>query len=577
MQLKKLKNYLDKVFFIINKFDKKKIIFLGILIFMSMLLEVLSIGLIIPVLGVIENENFLKDIFSSSQFIHSLNHISQVYLIVALLCLTFFFKTIFGIFLNYNQNKYTTFLQAKISSLLMSQYLFMPYKNYFKRNSSELLRNVKDECGSLIFGVISPMLNLLIETLIILGITTLLVFQIGSISFLIIFFLSMFGLIYIKFTKKIINRLGNERFLYDEKIIKKTNELFYNIRDIKIYYLQNYYLKNFSNVLNNYASVVKKFLTLQILPRLGIELLLVLIFSIFLVLLTLQDVPFNKVVSTLALFAVASFRLMPSINRVITSQQVLRYHVPSVEEIFKEIQHNYYAQSDKEHLKIKFKKVIELKNINFRYSDNKKILNNLSLKIYSKDKIGIIGDTGSGKSTIIDIISGLLTPQSGKIFIDSKITNFKKYNWGNGIGYVSQNTTLTDDTIKANIILGRNYNEENLKKLDEVLKNVHLNVFINSLKKKINTIVGDRGINLSGGQKQRIGLARALYDNPKILILDEAFSALDNKTEKKILNRILLQYKNMTILNIAHKGSSLGYCDKIFVLKNGKLIKKSGN
>ena len=577
MQLKKLKNYLDKVFFIINKFDKKKIIFLGILIFMSMLLEVLSIGLIIPVLGVIENENFLKDIFSSSQFIHSLNHISQVYLIVAFLCLTFFFKTIFGIFLNYNQNKYTTFLQAKISSLLMSQYLFMPYKNYFKRNSSELLRNVKDECGSLIFGVISPMLNLLIETLIILGITTLLVFQIGSISFLIIFFLSMFGLIYIKFTKKIINRLGNERFLYDEKIIKKTNELFYNIRDIKIYYLQNYYLKNFSNVLNNYATVVKKFLTLQILPRLGIELLLVLIFSIFLVLLTLQDVPFNKVVSTLALFAVASFRLMPSINRVITSQQVLRYHVPSVEEIFKEIQHNYYAQSDKEHLKIKFKKVIELKNINFRYSDNKKILNNLSLKIYSKDKIGIIGDTGSGKSTIIDIISGLLTPQSGKIFIDSKITNFKKYNWGNGIGYVSQNTTLTDDTIKANIILGRNYNEENLKKLDEVLKNVHLNVFIDSLKKKINTIVGDRGINLSGGQKQRIGLARALYDNPKILILDEAFSALDNKTEKKILNRILLQYKNMTILNIAHKGSSLGYCDKIFVLKNGKLIKKSGN
>ena len=198
-------------------------------------------------------------------------------------------------------------------------------------------------------------------------------------------------------------------------------------------------------------------------------------------------------------------------------------------------------------------------------------------KIYSKDKIGIIGDTGSGKSTIIDIISGLLTPQSGKIFIDSKITNFKKYNWGNGIGYVSQNTTLTDDTIKANIILGRNYNEENLKKLDEVLKNVHLNVFIDSLKKKVNTIVGDRGINLSGGQKQRIGLARALYDNPKILILDEAFSALDNKTEKKILNRILLQYKNMTILNIAHKGSSLGYCDKIFVLKNGKLIKKSGN
>ena len=484
MNLKKLKNYLDKVFFIINKFDKKKIVFLGILIFMSMLLEVFSIGLIIPVLSVIENENFLKDIFSNSQFIHNLNHIDQVYLIIALLCFTFFLKSIFGVFLNYNQNKYTTYLQAQISALLMSQYLFMPYKNYFKKNSSELLRNVKDECGSLIFGVISPMLNLFIEILVILGITTLLVFQIGSISFSIIFILAIFALIYIKFTKKIINQLGGERFLYDEKIIKNTNELFYNIRDIKIYYLQNYYLKNFSTVLNNFASVVKKFLTLQILPRLGIELLLVFIFSTFLVLLTLQDVSFGKIVSTLALFAAASFRLMPSINRIITSQQILRYHVPSVEEIFQEIKHNYYAQTDREPLKIDFDKEIELKNINFGYSNNKKILNNFSLKISSKDKVGIIGGTGAGKSTIIDLISGLLSPDSGQILIDNKLINFKKYKWGDGIGYVSQNTTLTDDTIKANIILGRENNEKNLKKINEVLKNVHLITFVNSLKKK---------------------------------------------------------------------------------------------
>tara|TARA_B110000037_G_C17125350_1_gene507793 strand:+ start:2783 stop:4516 length:1734 start_codon:yes stop_codon:yes gene_type:complete len=577
MNLKKLKNYLDKVFFIINKFDKKKIVFLGILIFTSMLLEVFSIGLIIPVLNVIENENFLKDIFNNSQFIHNLNHIDQVYLIIAFLCFTFFLKTIFGIFLNYNQNKYTTYLQAQISALLMSQYLFMPYKNYFKKNSSELLRNVKDECGSLIFGVISPMLNLFIEILVILGITILLVYQIGFISFSIIFILVIFASIYIKFTKKIINQLGGERFLYDEKIIKNTNELFYNIRDIKIYYLQNYYLKNFSTVLNNFASVVKKFLTLQILPRLGIELLLVFIFSTFLVLLTFQDVSFSKIVSTLALFAAASFRLMPSINRVITSQQILRYHVPSVEEIFQEIKHNYYVQTDREPLKIDFDKVIELKNINFGYSNNKKILNNFSLKISSKDKVGIIGGTGAGKSTIIDLISGLLSPDSGQILIDNKLINFKKYKWGDGIGYVSQNTTLTDDTIKANIILGRENNEKNLKKINEVLKNVHLITFVNSLKKKIDTIIGDRGINLSGGQKQRIGLARALYNNPKILILDEAFSALDNKTEKKILNKILLKYKDMTIVNIAHKGSSLSYCNKIYVLKNGKLIKRSKN
>ncbi len=573
MRLKKLNNYLKKVFFITSKFGKKKIAFLGLLIFTSMILEVFSISLIIPVLSVIENKSFLKQILPNLDLVQNLDHIDQIYLTIIVLCIVFVIKTIFVLFLNYQQNKYTTYLQAKISELLMFQYLHMPYRNYFKRNSSELLRNIKDECGSLIFGVVSPMLSLIIEILVIIGISILLFTQIGILSFSVIFLLIIFALIYIKFTKKIIKQLGNERFVYDEQIIKKSNEIFYSIRDIKTYFLQNYYLNNFAKILNKFAIVVKKFLTLQTLPRLGIELVLIFVFSFFLIIFTLQEVPFNKIVSLLALFAAASFRLLPSINRVVISQQVLRYHIPSVEEIYKEIKDELKKELNIKPKRINFKKNIELKNIDFSYLDDKRVLRKLNLIINSKDRVGIIGGTGLGKSTIVDLISGLISPDSGSILVDGKLINFDKHHWYDEIGYVSQNTTLINDTIKENIVFGRNsdFKYEHFKK---ILKDVNLLSFVENLKSKTNSMIGDRGINLSGGQKQRIGLARALYSNPKILFLDEAFSALDVKTEKKILNNIIKNYKNITIINIAHKGTSLKYCNKIFLLKNGKLIKR---
>ena len=284
--------------------------------------------------------------------------------------------------------------------------------------------------------------------------------------------------------------------------------------------------------------------------------------------------PFNNIVSLLALFAAASFRLLPSINRVVMSQQVLRYHIPSVEEIYKEIKYEFRKGSNTQLQKINFRKNIELKNVDFSYKADKKILKKLNLVINSKDRVGIIGGTGIGKSTIVDLISGLIEPDSGNILIDGKKINFSKHQWYNGIGYVSQNTTLINDTIRENIVFGRNSDFKN-KYFRKILKDVNLLNFIENLKSKTNSIIGDRGINLSGGQKQRIGLARALYGNPKILFLDEAFSALDVKTEKKILNNIFKNYKNITIINIAHKGTSLKYCNKIFLLKNGKLIKSS--
>lgn len=564
------RKYFSKVFFIIKKFGFSKFIVLGLLIISSFLLELLSIGLVIPVITILQDENFLKNFFPSSLIIQGLNHSQQIFFTIVLLSITFLLKFFFLLILNYYQNKYTSFLQATISLKLMEQYVFMPYKKYFLRNSSELIRNVKDESGSFVYGVISPILNLIIELLVVVGILFLLIFTLGFISFYILLILSIFLLLYVIFTKKIISRLGQDRFNFDQKIIQNSSEIFKNIRDIKIYNFQNQLLNNYETSLFSYANSVKKYLTFQNLPRFSAELILVLSFCIMILFLNFQKFLFQDIVVTLGFVAAASFRLMPSFNRVISSQQILRFHIPSVFEVYKEVSKNY-SNSHKPLNYIDFSKNLLIKNLSFSYYKKKKILKNINLKINAGDKIGIIGSTGSGKSTLIDLIACLIKADSGEIIVDNKKIDFKKDSWGRNIGYVSQGIFLINDTIKENIHFGQKKKKLNEKRVYEVLKDVYLLNHTKNLKYKINSIVGEDGINLSGGQRQRLGLARALYNNPKLLILDEAFSALDTETEKKIIKKLFSKYKKMTIINIAHKGESLTHCDKIYLIKNYKI------
>jgi ABC-type multidrug transport system fused ATPase/permease subunit len=571
MSFKNLKTTFNKIFFIIKLFGFAKFLYLGVLIILAMLLEVFSISLIIPVLGILQNQIFLGNLFSNSEYLKSLNHLEQIYFVVFILCSVFIVKLFFLIFLNYNQYKYTTTLQMQITNKLMLQYLHMPYENFFKRNSSEFMRNLRVESGSFVYGVVTPILILAIEILVVIGISILLFSQIGIASVSMLLIIVVISAIYIKFTKKIINQLGHDRFFYEEKIVKNINEFLYTIRDIKIYFLQNYFISNFWNILDRYASSLKKFLTLQILPRLMIETLLILFIGALLLLLTLQDNSFEQTVITLGLFAATSFRLLPSLNKIISSQQTLRYQVPSVNEIYKELNNNRLKNIPNSKNALNFRKTLELKNINFYYKSKTIILKDLNLKIKFGEKIGIIGYTGSGKSTLIDILVGLLFPTSGQVIIDNTKIDLRKKIWKYNMGYVSQNICLIDDTIKANIAFG-NFNDDiNNERIKKVLSDVEMWDVVKNLKYKTNTIIGERGITLSGGQKQRLGLARALYHKPPLLILDEAFSALDIETELKIFNRIKKDYKNITIINIAHKGSSLKYCDKVYRLENKKL------
>lgn len=566
----KIKDLIKNFYSIIKLFDLKNFYILSLLILAAMFLEVLSIGLIIPIIAILENENFVNDFFHNVPLIADTTHLEQISFILLLLCLVFIVKFCFLVLVNYKQYKYSMYLQSAISNKLIYKYLTMPYENYFTLKSSKILRNIKEESGSFVHGVLIPVINIMTELLVIIGIAILLVSQVGVSSFSIILVFIIFGFVYVKFSKKTILKMGHRRFEIDEKIINASNETFSGIREIKVNKVEGIFLNFFKLLFNKHAENMRKFLTYQTIPRLSIEVLLVVFLAIVMLLLAIQGNDFTKIITLLGLFGIAAVRLIPSTNKIMIAQQNIRFYFVSINNLAKELFYKKNKNKNKHKEIIKFNKNIRLSNINFSYiKKNTKVLNNLNISINKGDRIGIIGKTGSGKSTLVDIISGLVTNFKGQFLIDEKIVDLNKYQWGQKIGYVSQNTFIFNETIKFNISFN---NLTKNSEILEVLNQVESLAFIKSLKKSVNTVIGEKAINLSGGQAQRLGIARSIFHKPELLILDEAFSGIDNFTEKKIVKNIFNNYKDMTIINIAHKGKSLDYCNKVFNLSNKKLI-----
>jgi ATP-binding cassette subfamily C protein len=316
-------------------------------------------------------------------------------------------------------------------------------------------------------------------------------------------------------------------------------------------------------------------------PRLFLEFTAVFAVAVITILFVIINLPNEQILPIISLLAVCAIRLIPAFNLIVSSLSARRFAIAELKLVSREMVNvqiedkfrNKNIIEKKSYKKYFFKDQIKFENVFFSHeSSNTKILQNISLEIRQGQKVGFIGKSGAGKSTLIDLILGLIKPTKGKILIDDLNLDYNLRDWQKQIGYVPQDIYLLDDTIKNNIAFGLNTNDINQEAILRSIELSRLKDYVSSLEKKENTVVGNRGIKVSGGQKQRIGIARALYHNPKILILDEATSSLDTINERKIMEEIYNTAKNVTLIIVTHRHKSVSNCDKIYLLDNGKII-----
>ena len=444
------------------------------------------------------------------------------------------------------------------------------YSFHLNRNASELFKNIQIEIAGLsVF--LQSLITLFIEGGFTISVLATLIYiePIGALS--IGLFYGLLSISFFQFTKNNLKTWGKKRQDLDSETTKIALEGLGGIKDLLILGKTSFFTEMFS--IRNYmkARVNSNHITISQLPRFYLELLSIIGLVSFIVLLLFQGKDTTSLISILGVFVAATFRMIPSLNRIIGGVQSMKYYRPSLDIIYKELKIDTGpGQAALEKIQFNFQNEIKLENIRFSFNEDRVILKDINLKIKKGQTIGIIGESGSGKSTLIDLIIGLHKPTSGQILIDG-VSGFQiDQQWRKKIGYVSQSIYLIDDTIKNNIALGVQENEIIDLRINELLKQVQLEEFISNLKFGVNTKVGERGVQLSGGQRQRIGIARALYHEPDVIILDEATSALDYETEREVME----SFKNLigvkTIIMIAHRMTTLKDCDFIYKIEKGE-------
>lgn len=556
------------------------VILLG-LMFVSMALEMIGVGLVIPMINVIS----APDTFSSNsymqgviQFLEIESHESLIVIVVLGFVSVYIIKNLFLGFFSWYKIRYISNLRMNISNRLFKLYLHQPYTFHLQRNSGQLIQNISIEVTIFTGRLLNPLMSLCTEGLVLLGIALVLVIVEPIGALIVIVVLGAAGGSIHYFTRKHVARWGRERQYHEGKRLQRLQEGLGGVKDAlflgrELNFLEQYEYHNASsNLPERYQS------TLQEIPRLWFELLAVTGLSIIILVMVAQGREMSMVFATLGVFAAAAFRLMPSVTRSLAAIQSLRYSMPVLETLHDEFQLASLKQESlrerKPMLKVSpFNDSLTFKDVSFTYQGSlKPSIHNLSLSIKRGDSIGVIGSSGAGKSTLVDTLLGLLEPDNGEVLVDGINIQENLRAWQDQIGYVPQSIYLVDDTLRNNVAFGIPNEEINEALIVKAIQSAQLEDFIESLPDGLDTIVGERGVRLSGGQRQRIGIARALYYEPEILVLDEATSSLDNETETEVMRTVQSLHRNKTIIIVAHRLTTVEKCDRLYRLKHGSVI-----
>ena len=573
-------NPLIKVFQILSKNQRKRFYLILFCLFIGMILEAFGIGIILPVLNIIVSPESLKQYVWLNDFFNSISLINnQQIIIFALLLLigVYFFKSTYLVLLSYYQNRYVSFISSQISNRLFKNYLNQDFMFHNERNSSELIKMFQVEINMVTSLLLSGVI-LITEIAIVIAIISTLFFVEPSGTIFVITFFLVFGSIFYYFSKNKSSAWGIIRQQEDSKISKLIMEGLNGINEVFLLGKEHFFHSRLVRYNKTKAIINSNQITLGQIPRYYLEFISIVSLVGFILIMIINEKDLNDIISIGGVFIAATFRVLPSINRIIGSLQQIKYFKSSVDIVNRDLNLVGLPIVDKkDQTKIPFQHKLQLDQVSFSYPKSESsIFENLNFELKYGEVVGIIGPSGVGKSTFTNLIVGFLNSFEGDFKVDGKrIDKYNAENWRKQLGYVSQSIYLTDDSIRANVAFGEEPDEIDDLRIEKAIKKAQLYNFIQGLPKKLDSIVGERGAQLSGGQQQRIGIARALYHEPKLLILDEATSALDEETEKEVMKAVEGLKGEMTILIITHRLSTLSCCDKIYKVYQKKLVEQT--
>ena len=577
---------LGKVRAIFDRKQKWQLVGLGIMIFVGGLLETLGVSAMIPVvqallapdelMGYIDRIPVVKNLCEAL----SITTVKQVTMALLYSMMAIYvIKNLYILLLTYMQNTFITKNRNRMISRVMAEFLNRPYEKYLGADIPTVFR-ITDSDIPQTFSLILAMLQLASEVVVSCLIFIVLLLNDPGMTLFIIAVFGLLTLFIVKVFKPRLNRIGARNQAIQSRIAKWRIQATYGLKDVKVLNREEFYVRNYYETGKVGAEVARNYAVLNNMPRLLIETVFIVSVLGFLVVYINGGGDITAIVTTISAFAIAAVRVLPSVNRINTYITEIAYTQPSLDFVYDNLQEGMktdamlaerraYSQVEK----LKLDHQIELSHISFHYPDSDKNIFEDAHMIVPKGKsVGIIGTSGAGKSTIVDILLGLLHAQTGTITCDG-VDIFKNYeSWLAQIGYIPQSIYLIDESIRDNIAFGIDADKIDEKRIWEVLEEAQLKEFVEELPEGLDTTIGDRGVRLSGGQRQRIGIARALYNDPEILVFDEATSALDNDTEAAVMEAVNSFHGRKTMIIIAHRLNTIEKCDMIYKVENMKLV-----
>ncbi len=572
---------LKKILYLLPKGDKYRLLGLFAMMLVAAVIEVAGIGMIPAFVSIVADPQMVLQYGPAEKLLAFLGIETARELLIwggAALVLVFVIKNMYITLFYYVESRYAYSRLYRLSHRLMSSYMQAPYTFHLQRNTADLLRNSSSEVRLLIQQVIKPTLEMAKESVMALTIILFLLIMEPMITLIVFLLLGSSVGGFLMLTQKRVKGYGREEQEHRRGLIKALNQGVGGIKDARVLNREAEFIEKFRYAAYRSSILLTKKFFLSKIPKPIVETIAVGGIMLIAVMMVVQGRPVTTIIPVLTLFVMATVRLMPAIQTFTKAMTKLRYNVVVIDPIYNDIREladyrKRFLADRKKGERLKMNESIEIRDIHYNYpNSNEQALRGVSLTIPRGQSIAFTGASGAGKTTIVDLLLGLLEPEKGEILVDGKNIHEHLSAWQRNIGYIPQFIFLSDETLRCNVAFGVPEKEIDDEKVWHALQLAQLGELIERMPEKLETMIGERGVRLSGGQRQRIGIARALYHDPQVLVMDEATSALDNVTEKQIIGAIERLKGERTIITIAHRLTTVMNCDQIYFMDEGRIV-----